>query len=146
MIVTYRPSGETPQRWTFDPKAVISGEAEAIEKRVAMTWDEFQKAILGGSIAARRVLLWHLLKREHPPLRLDDVSFRTGEVEVEFEKCELVDLRAQLIRRDRMVSEEDRDRALRAIDAQITDLESREMEPGEPGNADDADDALGKAI
>lgn len=111
-----------------------------------MTWDEFQKAILGGSIAARRVLLWHLLKREHPPLRLDDVSFRTGEVEVEFEKCELVDLRAQLIRRDRMVSEEDRDRALRAIDAQITDLESREMEPGEPGNADDADDALGKAI
>ncbi len=137
MIVTYSPDGDQPQRWTFDPKTVISGEAEAIEKRAESTWDDFQKAILSGSIRARRVLLWHLLKKTHPPLRFDDVSFRAGEVSVEFERHELEELREQIVKRDKLVSEEDRDRALSAIDAQLTELETRDIA--------DAEDTAGKA-
>lgn len=128
MIVTYTPDGDPVQRWTFDPKHVIAGEAEAIEKRAESTWDEFQKAILSGSIRARRVLLWHLLKKAHPPLRFDDVTFRTGEVEVEFEKHELEALRGQIVKRDKLVSDDDRDKALSAIDAQLAELETRDME------------------
>lgn len=128
MIVTYTPDGGEPQRFRFDPKIVMSGEAEAIEKRAESTWDEFQKAIMSGSIRARRVLLWHLLKKTHPPLRFDDVTFRAGDVELEYERHELEDLRAQILKRDKMVSDEDRDRALTAIDAQLAELETRDME------------------
>lgn len=143
LIVTYRPEGDPAQRWSFDPKQVISGEAEAIEKRSESTWDEFQKAILSGSIRARRVLLWHLLKKTHPPLRFDDVSFRAGEVEVEFEKHELQELRSEILKKDKLVSDEDRDKAIAAIDAQITELETRDIEQAQ---LDHENDAAGKAL
>lgn len=118
MKVTYAPKGDPEQTWDWDPDAVSVVEAEAIERRVDATWDEFRVLVMKGSSRARRVLLWHLLKREHPPLKLDDVDFRVGEVKVEMDRAELQDMRDRIAESKRL-DEDERDKVLSALDDQI---------------------------
>jgi hypothetical protein len=132
MFVIYTPEGDTEQRWEWDPKKVRGIEAEEIEARMhPLMWDEFQMALLKGGARARRVLLWHLQKKTHASLKLEDVDYAMGELQVEFSAPELHQLRAQLAEATG-IDEQQREAALAAID--------KELE-----SAADADGAAGKA-
>jgi hypothetical protein len=89
VFVNYRPDGQPAQKFEFVPDKVMSDEAELIEKRFDQPWDQFLVAVMSGSMRARRILLWHLLRGEHPTISLDDVKFAIGEVQVEFDRTEL---------------------------------------------------------
>jgi len=118
VIVTYAPDGQEPQRWDWDPTKVRAVEAELIEKRFNGTWDSFRMAVLEGSVRARRVLLWHLLKRQHPILRLGDVDYGLGELTVEMTRAELMEFRGAVVKA-KGITDEEREKALRALDAEI---------------------------
>lgn len=99
MLVKYSPEDNQAQNneWEFDPNRVRQSEAELIEKRSGLTWDKWLEAIQAGSAAGRRVLLWHLLRREHHTLRLEDTpDFYMGELEIEYSLADLQKLRAQV--------------------------------------------------
>jgi hypothetical protein len=100
MFLTYTPEDGDAQRFEFRPKRVRASRAEMIEKRYGQlagiknaTWDQFKVAIQQGSASARRVLLWHLLSAEHPTLKIDDVDPFEDEVELEYSKSELLEVR-----------------------------------------------------
>lgn len=118
MIVTYTPEGEEKQEWVWDPDKVRAVEGELIEKRFGDTYDKFKAAVQSGSIKARRVLLWHLQKRAHPTLRLEDVDFDAGDLKVEMSRTELEQLRARLATHKGM-DESERERMLAALDTEI---------------------------
>lgn len=92
MLVTYRPDGDEAQavRWSFDARRGVRAlEREAIERAAGMTYAAWVDAVTEGSSLARRVLLWHLLRREHRATRLDDVDFAWDDLTVEWTKGEL---------------------------------------------------------
>ncbi len=94
MHVTYSPADGPTQTWEFAPRLVKAGAAEVIEKRMDQRFDEWVDAVLAGSAKARRVLLWHLLAREHPFLRFEDApDFAMGELVVDRDLSELIEWR-----------------------------------------------------
>jgi hypothetical protein len=123
VIVTYRPDGQDEQRWEFDPGAVRAVQAEAIEKRAGQPWDQWRQDVMQGATRARRVLLWHLLKTEHPNLRFEDVDYAISELQVEFTRDELIELR-EAARTAPGITEEQREMALAALDQQIAAAET----------------------
>ncbi|WP_163553044.1 hypothetical protein, partial [Candidatus Frankia alpina] len=98
MYLTYQPEGsDEPQRWPYDPRKTFRAvEREMIERRSSMTYAEWSKAVLNGSSLARRVLLFMLLKREHPTTRYEDVDFAWDEVRLEYSRQEITEMRGQL--------------------------------------------------
>jgi hypothetical protein len=118
VIVTFTPEGEEKQEWVWDPDKVRAVEGELIEKRFGDTYDKFKAAVQSGSIKARRVLLWHLQKRAHPTLRLEDVDFDAGDLKVEMSRGELEQLRSR-IATHKGVDESDRERMLAALESEI---------------------------
>jgi hypothetical protein len=131
VIIKYSADGKDPQKWTWDPGSVLAAEAMAIEKRADCNWDEFRDRVLHGSTAARQVLLWHLLKHDHPNLKLADVTFRTGEVEVQMDGKELTKLRADIEQGD-TYDDEVRTKLLERIDLELTKLEFTAVTNAEP--------------
>lgn len=131
MIVTYAPEGGQSQRWQFAPSAVKARQAEDIERRYGNGWAAWVNAVRDGSAAARRVLLWHLLRRDHAALRYDDTpDFAMGELVVELDTAEL-----QAIR-DRATGNADldaevRDEIVAAIDAEIKEAQAKADAAGE---------------
>ena len=89
MYVNYRPDGQPAQKWEWDAAKVMADEAELMEKKFGDTWDSLLTAIMKGSMRGRRVLLWHLLRIEHPTVGFDDVNFAVSEVTIEFDRDEL---------------------------------------------------------
>lgn len=90
MNITYKPEGGTEQSWVFKPAKVRQSEAEVIEARAGCDWDTFITKVQEGASRARRVLLWHLMRREHPTLRYEDTpDFLVGELVVQFDADEL---------------------------------------------------------
>ena len=151
MHVIYAPedpaAGER-QEWDFDPKRIRAGEAEQIEKAFGGTWDEFAGKLPMGATKARRVLLWHLMRRKHPTMQLRDVpDFYTGEVEVQYTHAELVDLRKRTEKAP--LDEDERRQAAAAFDMLLAEAREREGIPDEPdvidGEATEADEP-GKAV
>jgi hypothetical protein len=120
MYVTYQPDDSDKQRWEWDPDRVRTSEAEMCEKRFGDSWDKLKIGVMAGQSKARRVLLWHLLRRDHHTLRYEDVpDFYMGELLVEFDRSELQEMRAK-IERARM-DESEREEMLTSIDLQIDD-------------------------
>lgn len=119
MKFVYRPDGDTEQTWTYKPGKVRAGDAELIERRVGMTWNEFNQALAQGSVLARRALLWHFLRQTHSVLRFEDIDFAVGEVTLEFDRDEMRTIRDEMakakipgvddVARERMVAELDRE-------------------------------------
>lgn len=73
MRVTYKPEdGNEPQSWDFNPGRVRVSEQVIVEKQFGGTWLEFKTGVMSGSAQARRVLLWHLIRREHPAHNIRD--------------------------------------------------------------------------
>lgn len=131
MIVTYAPEDGDRQRWDWDPDRVRTSEAEIVEKRYGKSWDQFKASVMQGESKARRVLLWHLLRREHHTLKFEDLpDFYTGELQVEFTTSELTVIRDRVAKAK--MSESEREDMLTALDLQMTEAVS-------------ADEAAGKA-
>ncbi len=131
MIVTYAPEGGAAQRWEFNPQRVRASEAEAIEKRAGETWDAWLVGVQSGSMKARRVLLWHMLRRDHPTVRYEDVpDFYAGEVLVEHTSAELTEMRDRVAKAN--IPADQREQALTALDVALTEAMSREADEPEP--------------
>jgi len=130
MRVTYAPEGGAEQVWDFDPKRVRASEAEAIERRAGESWDAWLLNVQSGQMRARRVLLWHLLRRDHPTLRYEDTpDFFAGEVVVEHTRAELEEIRERVVRAK--LPADQREQVLSALDMAID--EAREREGGGEG-------------
>ncbi|MFD9706213.1 hypothetical protein [Lentzea sp. NPDC059081] len=94
MFVTYSPDDGDVQQWEFAASEVTASQAEEVERAYGEPWDQFLVAVFSGGIRARRVLLWHLMRAEHPTLLYADTpDFKVGELECEFDKTELQQLR-----------------------------------------------------
>lgn len=85
-------SRDEPKIWLFDPDEVDVGEAERIEAEMGerRDWDDFVQGVIDNKVRARRVLLWHLRRRDHPDavLAFRDVTYRMGELKVELGSIE----------------------------------------------------------
>lgn len=132
MKIIYTPADGDEQRWDWDPKAVRAKDAELIETKADATWDEFQMQLLSGRMRARRVLLWFLLRKAHPTLKLDDVDFAAGELKAEHTVAELQELREGLEDAPQ-IPEDRREAALAILDKQIA------------AQLDEGDEPAGKA-
>jgi hypothetical protein len=126
--IIYTPADGDEQRWDWEPKQVRARDAELIETKADATWDEFQMQLLGGRMRARRVLLWFLLRKDHPTLKLDDVDFAVGEVKAEHTVGELQELREGVVDAPRL-PEDRREAALEMIDKQIAEQLAGGEEP-----------------
>lgn len=94
MFVTYRPEGsDEPQEWVVYPLRMRVSEQEAIERASGMSFGAWTLAVQSGSSTARRVLLWILMRREHPVVKLADVDFAWDELDVENCREEMVAMR-----------------------------------------------------
>lgn len=135
MKVTFAPDGGAVQSWTYEPRKVRQSEAEMMEKRAGLSWDEFNGQLLKGAARPRKVLLWHCLRKDHPVLRWEDVpDFAMAEVTVEFDASELAEVRA-LVEKSKDASDEDKAALLEVLDAQIADAgESDPKAPPSPSS------------
>lgn len=133
MIIVYSPEDGDKQQWEFTPGKVRAGEAERIEKRYGANWTEFLQGVNTGSIRARRVLLWHLIRRDHPTLRWEDTpDFYAGELSVDMSLTELVEMRER-VASDKTIDAEVREQVITALTAQIGLVE--QANDGDPGDA-----------
>lgn len=83
MKFTYTPEGAEPRTWNFKARDLMSPEATAIEKATGMDFDDAISRFENGNIGCIRAVLWVLLKRQTPTLKLADVVFRVSEVAFE---------------------------------------------------------------
>ena len=94
MYLIYKPEGsDEPKRWKYNPRKIMSAEREAIERLTGRNWSDFVKDVVKGSSLSRRALLYVFLKREHPTTKFDDVDFAWDELELEYSKGELIQIR-----------------------------------------------------
>jgi len=87
MILTYKPDDGPPEEYEFIPGLLMNAEAEVIEAVGDYAWssfEEFGAAFFRGNARARRVALWIMKKRKDPRLKLDQVIFRSNQVDVDY--------------------------------------------------------------
>lgn len=130
MYVTYAPEdGSPPREWDFDPGRIRASEAEVLERQFGGNWDEFQLGVQAGNMRARRVMLWHLIRRDHPTLRFDDApDFFADELKVQFTSKELEPIRERLAKANMPAAQ--REQALTAVDLELTEAMAREERAG----------------
>lgn len=131
MILKYTPEDGEPQSWEFHPKKLRAVEAELLERRTGLTWDEFASKVQQGYIPARRALLWLFQWRQHPKLRYEDVDYQMDELELSYERHELVAMREQIVNA-KGPTEQEREIALAQIDDQIAGLDGPDEAPKAP--------------
>lgn len=96
MKVKFSHDGEAKE-WDYNPDEVLSKEAESIERVFGDSWDRFNTQLQAGSMKARRVLLWHLQKRDHAQLKFQDLpDFPARALSVDYSIEELTDMLARL--------------------------------------------------
>lgn len=129
MKVTYSPEGGEVQSWTFRPAKVNSSQAIITQKAYGKPWEQFAAEVQQGDIAARRILLWHLMRADHPVTRLEDVpDFCVGELVIEHEADELRDMLASAEANSAAMPADQRDMALGMLRAQLAAAEVAEPE------------------
>lgn len=97
MYLIYHPEGDAePQRFRYNPRKIMSAEREWIERRTEMNWSEFTKEVVAGSSLCRRALLYTFLKRDHAKVKWEDVDFAWDELQLEYSKAELINLRSSI--------------------------------------------------
>ncbi|KFU81017.1 hypothetical protein SAMN04489729_4808 [Amycolatopsis lurida] len=137
-VIAYSPDGGEAQRYDFDPDDLRVAAAEDLERKFEGSLDELQQALMSGSIRAKRVALWHVLRQAHKELRYDDVDFRAGEVEVILGR-ELLEKLHAAAQTATGVPEDKRRAAVAALEAQL-----RSSADGE-GQDDEVPAPAGKA-
>lgn len=100
MDVTYDPEdGGEVRTWIFDPDDVLRSEATAIEKAYGGPWEQWINSLRVRDAKARGVLIWHLMKQDHPRLKFEDTpDFRMRQVKVEMSSAELREIYEQMAR------------------------------------------------
>lgn len=100
MFVTYKPEDGDRQEWTWNPKRVRASEGQALLREFGeKSWDLFVQGVRQNDLHARRVLLWHLIRRDHPLVKFADTpDFYADELEVEMSSVELAELRDDIER------------------------------------------------
>jgi hypothetical protein len=94
VYLVYTPEGaDEPMRWRYDPRRLMSIEREDLERRTDRSFGQFTKDVVMGHALCRRALLFTFLRREHPKLKFADVDFAWDELELEFSRSELLELR-----------------------------------------------------
>lgn len=98
MLVTFDPEDGSPVRtWTFDPDDLLRSEATAIEKAYGEAQEMWINSLRIKNAKARTVLLWHLLKEDHPNLKfVDTPDFRMRQMKVEMSSAELKEVYDQI--------------------------------------------------
>jgi hypothetical protein len=135
LLLHYRPAEGEAQTFVFKPSDMLNHESEAIEKRTGWAWAEFLEKLQKGSTLARRVLLWTYLRRVHHTVRFEDIQFKQGELELEFDRDELCEMRAGV---EAQAEQPDVDKAaiLAVIDAEIAKAAGGEGKA--PANSEDS--------
>lgn len=129
MRVTYTPEDGDQQDWEWDPDRVRQSHAELVEKRYGRPWELFVVDVQAGNAKARRVLLWHLMCRQHHTLRYEDTpDFYMGELKVEHSLDELTEIRDRTLKAN--MPEDERQELLTALDLGITEQLAKGEEPG----------------
>lgn len=145
MFVTYRPAGEPEQHFEFTRKRLRSLDGIAIEKVYGGKIADFFKEAQQGGMTARRVLLWHLMRKTHPQLKyVDTPDFCDEELVVEHSVEELGEL-VDSVRKSRSVDEETREQILAELGREIEEAQEREgiEEPGK-ANSPTSSDCIGQ--
>lgn len=142
--VTYTGEGasrDEPKVWLFDPDEVDVAEAERIEAELGASraWDDFVEGVLDNKVRARRVLLWHLRRRDHPDavIAFRDVTYRMGELKVELGSIEydkiIESLRenpaVEAERKAAVIADLEADRAKALADEQAFSADPKESPP-----------------
>lgn len=135
MLVTYRPGNGEVQTWEFDPGRVRQSEAELIEKRAGHNWSTWVESIQSGNAASRRILLWHLMRKDHHTLRMEDTpDFYMDELEIEYSLADLQLLRNQVS--ESSMEDAEKDRIIDRLDLEIANrLGKEEVGPEDMGKA-----------
>jgi hypothetical protein len=129
MHVTYKPEDGDQVEWEFVPGRVRSSEMENMEGQFGGPWDELILGVQSGSVRARRVMLWHLIRRDHPTLRFADVpDFFADELLVQFSSKELGPMRDRILKAH--MPADKREQVLTAIDLELTEAIGREEAAG----------------
>lgn len=98
MILVYEPEGsEEPQRFTYNPKKLMSAEREMLERRTGRNFSKFTTDVLEGNSQCRRALLFMYLKRQHPGIKYEDVDFAWDELRLEYSRQEYQTMREGLV-------------------------------------------------
>jgi hypothetical protein len=119
MKLTYKPEDGDPQSWEVKLGRLRTLETEAIEKATGMAYgSEFKEALLKGNTRARRALLWTLLRRQHPAVKLVDVDFADDELVLEMDAEELTDTIAE-VRSAPGLDDDQRAQALAILEHQL---------------------------
>lgn len=77
----YTPEGAEPRTYDFAFGRIMIAERKAIEKACGMPWDDVKQGFFQNDGAVIHAVLWVLLKRDLPTLRLDQVEFCEDEIE-----------------------------------------------------------------
>lgn len=139
MRIAYTPKSAADgdaQTWIFEPGRIRASEAEQIEKRYGGRWEDFLADVKGGSMRARRVLLWHLLRTAHPGLKFEDVpDFYADELVCTYSYAELAAMRDRVLKAN--LDQDTREQVLTALDIEMTEAMSAEgiAEPAPVGKA-----------
>jgi hypothetical protein len=130
MWVTFTPEGGDKRDWHFVADDVWEDDAEAIEKAAGVAWDQWRNELRRGASRARRSLLWHLLRQDHPGLRFEDLQrYRKGELVVEFDVAELQVMRQNFLDSPRLTEDERHD-LVADVDKEIAKAREKFGEPG----------------
>ena len=71
----------------IDPQKLTFGEAARIESATGLTFSKWGEQLQAGSVTALRALVWTLMRRTQPELRIDDVDgVEFGEVQMVADK------------------------------------------------------------
>jgi hypothetical protein len=137
MWVTYRPDDQDEQEWWLHLDDIGDAEAEMIEARAGMDWEEWKARLIKGSTKARRALLWALLRRQHLALRYEDVHFSSRTLLVEFDAQEYGQMIQAIEKRTSKRAPTDEERT--SLDVLRAELET--ARPAERGKAPAGSDA-----
>lgn len=90
LYLVYKPEGQPEQRWHYEPGRLHSGEMLLVEKASGFRYGaEFKQELMLGGTMARKALLWVMLRRTHPAIKLADIGFCDDELQLIQDKDEL---------------------------------------------------------
>lgn len=117
MIVTFTPVEGEKRTWEFRADKIMQPEAELIERRTGMTYDQFTQAIVQGSALARRALVFVFEKRVHPTLSWDAFGdFPVTAIQVDYDRDEMAEILKQ-VRESPGLTDEERAGVVAALEA-----------------------------
>lgn len=134
MFLVYRPEGsDEPTRWKYDPKRLMSPEMEKLERLTDRTYGQFVNDVQAGSALCRRALLYVFLKRQHPTLKFNEVEISWGELDFEYSRTELLEIRSDVAEN---AAADRRDSILAKLDEEIAEAVDEDSGKAQPPSGD----------